>query len=85
MYLCAVLKQSVSFILSDLHHRSPGYGITLIAESTTEVMYAGEAHWLASDNKLSTVLPEDLGAQAVSSLIEEIVKVHVEQLSMLCL
>ncbi|XP_064385929.1 RNA 3'-terminal phosphate cyclase-like protein [Halichondria panicea] len=54
--------------------KSPGYGITLIAESTTKVMYAGEAHWLASDNKLSAVLPEELGAQAVSSLIEEIVK-----------
>ncbi len=39
-------------------------------------MYAGEAHWLASDNKLSAVLPEELGAQAVSSLIEEIVKVR---------
>ncbi len=57
--------------------RSPGYGVTLAAESTTGVMYTAEAHCLASESNLIAALPEDIGASVASFLIEEIVKVCV--------
>lgn len=69
--------------------RSPGYGITLVAETMTGVMYAAEATTISSptqplvhapqttsnDSKPSSILPEDLGKEAASRLLDEIVKV----------
>lgn len=65
-------------------YRSPGYGITLVSESTTGVLHSAE---LFSHNPLSQgvgqgvekphlpTLPEEVGKQTALLLIQEIVKV----------
>ena len=56
--------------------RSPGYGITLVAETTTGVMYAAEGSSLLHTAKdKEKLLPEDLGRQVAASLVQAIVKV----------
>ena len=72
--------------------RSPGFGLTLVSESTTGVMHAAESssshsrshhHGGASGGGASgveeaesgPVLPEEIGKQTASQLIEEIVRV----------
>lgn len=79
--------------------RSPGYGLTLVAETTTGVMHAAESstyshtatpiseapalpgratltssgrRWEAEEG---VILPEDVGRETASLLIQEIVKV----------
>lgn len=49
---------------------SPGYGVTLIAESTTGVFLAGEL--LFCKDGSDTMLPEDLGQKAADLLFQEI-------------
>ena len=54
---------------------SPGYGVTLIAESTTGVFLAGEL--LFCKDGRDTILPEDLGQQAADLMFQEILSVCV--------
>ena len=56
-------------------YSSPGYGLTLIAESTTGVYLAGEL--LFCKDGRDTILPEDLGQQASDLLFQEILSVCV--------
>ena len=58
-----------------LSHSSPGYGVTLIAESTSGVFLAGEL--LFCKDGRDTILPEDLGQQAADLLFQEILSVCV--------
>ena len=75
--------------------RSPGFGLTLVAESTMGVMHAAESstyssHAAGAANRgreaksgggsggggdETVVLPEDVGKNTASMLIQEIVKV----------
>ena len=58
-----------------LSNSSPGYGVTLIAESTTGVFLAGEL--LFCKDGSDTILPEDLGQQAADLMFQEILSVCV--------
>ncbi|XP_011629147.1 probable RNA 3'-terminal phosphate cyclase-like protein isoform X5 [Amborella trichopoda] len=66
-----------------LSGRSPGYGISLVAETTSGCFIFAEASACfsrdgdaedmeTSDEKLAPMLPEDIGIQAASLLLEEI-------------
>lgn len=71
--------------------RSPGFGLILVAETTTGVMHAAESstysHATSTAARLpggagrgegqseEPILPEDIGKNTASLLIEEIVKV----------
>lgn len=46
--------------------RSPGYGITLVAQSTTSIVHSAES------SSTSSRLPEEVGARAAQLLLEEI-------------
>ena len=54
---------------------SPGYGVTLVAESTTGTFLGAEVMF-CKDGK-DVVLPEDLGQQAATLLFQEILSVCV--------
>ena len=73
--------------------RSPGFGLTLVAESTTGVMHAAESSTYShaamptsvtaervggarGHPEEGNVLPEDVGENTASQLIQEIVKVR---------
>ena len=68
--------------------RSPGFGLTLVSETTSGMMHAAESSTYSlsgtssSSDKGSTekdkepLLPEDVGRHAASLLIQEIVKVR---------
>lgn len=55
---------------------SPGYGLTLIAESTSGTFLSAEVMF-CKDGK-DVALPEDLGQQAASLLFQEILSVGVD-------
>lgn len=71
--------------------RSPGFGLTLVAESTTGVMHGAESSTYSwtTPNSVATrgaedrgqmeepILPEDVGKRTASLLLEEIVKVAI--------
>jgi RNA 3'-terminal phosphate cyclase-like protein len=61
---CCYLDQNVVFILSSF--RSPGFSLSLVAESTTSVLYAAEAVGSGGD------IPEDVGLLAAKLLYNEI-------------
>lgn len=77
---------------------SPGYGITLVAETTTGhlisseayVMRAGESHSLIADEPQELIIPEDIGKYAAASILDQIEKggvadgTHQEILLLLC-
>lgn len=78
--------------------RSPGYGMTLVSESTSGVMHSAESSTQATptrspghgereegDKKSAPILPEDIGKQTAMYLIEEIVKVQNEKCQFLCI
>jgi len=50
------------------HNRSPGYGLTLVAQSSTSTAHSAEC--LNTGGAVST--PEDIALQAARSLLEEI-------------
>jgi len=59
--------------------RSPGYGISLVAETTTGCLISAEgaathpkADGEENMEKIGPVLPEDIGLQAVTQLLEEV-------------
>ncbi|GFU31383.1 RNA 3'-terminal phosphate cyclase-like protein [Nephila pilipes] len=52
--------------------KSPGFGLTLIAESTTGVFYAAEAISKPSGSGDDFIVPEDVAKQACYNLFEEI-------------
>lgn len=74
-------------------YRSPGYGVTLVSESTTGVTHSAESSTHTTPTqvekeekdkkpaKATPTLPEDIGRQAAMHLIEEIVKVHLHACS----
>ena len=70
-YVCHVCKFSVPTVVRS----SPGYGITLIAESTTGALLGAEMIF-CKDGK-DIVLPEDLGQQVATLLFQEILSVCV--------
>lgn len=70
--------------------RSPGYGLTLVSESTTGVTHASESSSLSHSRPLppspvpvdrvsgegcAPMLPEDIGQETASQLVQEIVRV----------
>ena len=68
------------------HCRSPGYGLTLVSESTTGVLHSaelfsnqplgqGSGGGQGSEERPPPSLPEDIGRQTALLLIQEIVKV----------
>lgn len=58
--------------------------MTLVAETTSGVMYAAEAHSLSGpDRKSVSALPEKLGRQTATELIEEVVQVGSWLLSLI--
>ena len=68
------------------HYRSPGYGLTLVSESTTGVLHSaelfsnqplgqGSGGGQRSQERPPPSLPEDIGRQTALLLIQEIVKV----------
>ncbi|KAJ9585822.1 hypothetical protein L9F63_020524 [Diploptera punctata] len=65
------------YIYTD-HHRgsssgkSPGFGITLVAESTTGVFWSAEAMSNPAGSKAPPSVPEEIGKQAAFLLLEEI-------------
>ena len=65
------------YIYTD-HHRgsssgkSPGFGITVVAESTTGVFWSAEAMSNPAGAGISPSLPEEIGRQAAFLLLEEI-------------
>lgn len=52
--------------------KSPGFGVTLVAETLEGVFYTGEAVSPPAGSKTAPVVPEDLGVQAAYRLLEEI-------------
>ncbi|KAG8178336.1 hypothetical protein JTE90_029290 [Oedothorax gibbosus] len=52
--------------------KSPGFGLTLVAESTTGVFYSAEAISKPSGSKGDLFVPEDVAQQACFNLFEEI-------------
>ena len=63
---------------SDLLYRSPGFGISLVAESTTGSMLSIQTSSAPPGEGLS-IVPEDLGKQAAEMLLEEIYRVSDNQ------
>ena len=57
--------------------RSPGFGLSLVAESTTGVVLAVESMSAERTDSGELTLPEDLGEQTAKMLLEEIWKVYV--------
>lgn len=57
--------------------RSPGFGITLVAESTTNVFYCAEAVSNPAGSEEEFLIPEDIAKQASYNLLEEIYRVSV--------
>ena len=72
--------------------RSPGFGLTLVAESTSGVMHAAETSSYSTashshtskgsrplgssrDREEPVILPEDIGTNTASLLLQEIVQV----------
>lgn len=55
--------------------RSPGFGISLVAESTTGAMLSVQTS-STPVGEGQPVVPEDLGKQAAEMLLEEIYKVR---------
>ena len=70
-------------VYTDLLCRSPGYGLTLVSESTEGMMHAANGSSHSKQFSVSTsgvapptpMLPEDIGRQTTLLLIEEIVRV----------
>lgn len=52
--------------------KSPGFGLTLVAESTTGVFYCAEAVSKPAGSEEEFVVPEDVAKQASHNLLEEI-------------
>lgn len=52
--------------------KSPGFGISLTAETTTEVFFAGEAFSPLMTTGSLPCVPEDIGKEAAMKLIDEI-------------
>ena len=101
LYCATCLYGWIAHFVSDSHiclhkykhiitaHRCPGFGLTLVSESTGGITHASEnssvlkrtcaieGHQPASGQGVSPhpVLPEDIGKQAALMLVEEIVKV----------
>lgn len=65
MSITCYLVHSLSYI-SDDAIRSPGYALSLLAESTTSAIHCSEATSIAG------VAPEDIALQATRSLLAEI-------------
>ena len=57
--------------------RSPGYGVTLVSESTTGVLHSAEqfSESCKTEKSRQPLLPEDIGQKTALLLIQEIVKV----------
>lgn len=55
--------------------RSPGFGLTLVAETTEGGFYAAEAVSNPKGSDKGPTVPEDLGKEAAAYLLEEIYKV----------
>lgn len=86
---CRRLTDSSKEIISDLIHdifitsdhrkgvtsgKSPGFGLTLVAESTNGVFYCGEHQSSARGSSEGPSLPEDVGKQAAINLLIEVSK-----------
>ena len=54
--------------------RSPGFGLSLVAESTKSVLLSAESSSRPADEG-NVISPEDLGRQTAVSLLEEIYRV----------
>ncbi|KFM57814.1 RNA 3'-terminal phosphate cyclase-like protein, partial [Stegodyphus mimosarum] len=52
--------------------KSPGFGLTLVAETTAGVFYCGEAVSKPSGSGEAFIVPEDIAKQACHNLLEEI-------------
>ncbi|XP_076239357.1 RNA terminal phosphate cyclase 1 [Calliopsis andreniformis] len=52
--------------------KSPGFGINLSAETTTDVVFGGEAHSPHMTTGSLPCVPEDLGKEAAMKLVDEI-------------
>ncbi|VDK48762.1 unnamed protein product [Cylicostephanus goldi] len=59
----------------DAGGNSPGYGLFLTAETTEGVVYHGEAISKPKGEAGDPIVPEDVGANAASALLEEIYRV----------
>ena len=53
--------------------RRPGFGLTLVSESTTGVLHAAE---LSSAAATPLLQPEEVGSQTAALLLEEIARVR---------
>lgn len=56
--------------------RSPGFGLSLVAESTKGVLLSAESSSRPADEG-NVISPEDLGRQTAVSLLEEIYRVRL--------
>ena len=80
---CVLLRRYSILILPHSLYRSPGYGLTLVSESTTGVLHSAELFSnqpLGQEGEQRThtpALPEDIGRQTALLLIQEIVQVCV--------
>ena len=63
-----------SYLLT-LCFRSPGFGLTLVAETTEGGFFAAEAVSNPKGSDKGPTVPEDLGKQAAIYLLEEVYKV----------
>ena len=59
--------------------RSPGFGVSLVAQTTEGVLYGAEAV-SGTDGPSESSLPEDIGRNAACQLVEEIRRVSRNEL-----
>ena len=59
-----------------LYFRSPGFGLTLVAETTEGSFISAEVASNSKGSENGPSIPEDLGLEAAKSLLEEIYKVR---------
>lgn len=69
-----ILKVFVLFCFFVLHQRSPGFGLTLVAE-TLDGSFLGAEMASTPQGQGDPVLPEDLGKSCAKRLLEEIHRV----------
>lgn len=79
-WMIVFIEFYLNFLLS---FRSPGYGITLVAETTNGVFYTAEAVSEPSGSEKEFKTPEDVAKNAVYDLYEEIYRVQLINLNII--
>lgn len=65
------------YICTNLHTNVPGFGVSLSAITTTEVIFSGEAFSPLMTTGSLPCVPEDLGREAAMKLVDEIYRYSI--------